>query len=197
MRGFPIRTSSDHGSFANSPRLIAGYNVLLRLLVPRHPPCALINLTTKIIQKRCSRPLCSSQATTGTSTLTPAPTHTPALTHRRVGGSSERYQPAATRTHPTPSGATCVRSDPERTTFRLFPQDPTACPADPSPATNRSHPEPEGPDVLGRHQLESRPQSMFHPRAPSPTRSAGTTGLDTSSHPMTGRPGARCSLERR
>ena len=47
MRGFPIRTSSDHGSFANSPRLIAGYHVLLRLLVPRHPPCALKNLTTK------------------------------------------------------------------------------------------------------------------------------------------------------
>ena len=142
MRGFPIRTSSDHGSFANSPRLIAGYNVLLRLLVPRHPPCALINLTTKIIQKRCSRPLCSSQATTGTSTLTPAPTHTPALAHQCVGGSSERYQPAATRTRPTPSGVMRVRSDPDETTFRLFPQDPTACPADPSPAANRSHPEP-------------------------------------------------------
>jgi hypothetical protein len=142
VRGFPIRTSSDHGSFANSPRLIAGYNVLLRLLVPRHPPCALINLTTKIIQKRCSRPLCSSQATTGTSTLTPAPTHTTALAPHGVGGSSERYQPAATRTHPTPSGADRVRSDPDETTFRLFPQDPTACPADPSPAANRSHPEP-------------------------------------------------------
>ena len=142
MRGFPIRTSSDHGSFANSPRLIAGYNVLLRLLVPRHPPCALINLTTKIIQKRCSRPLCSSQATTGTSTLTPAPTHTPALAHQCVGGSTERYQPAATRAPPPPAGEDATRSDPERTTFRLFPQDPTACPANPSPATIRSHPEP-------------------------------------------------------
>ena len=136
MRGFPIRTSSDHGSFANSPRLIAGYNVLLRLLVPRHPPCALINLTTKIIQ-RCSRPLCSSQATTGTSTLTPAPTHTPALAHQCVGGSSERYQPAATRAPPPPTGEDKTRSDPERTTFRLFPQDPTACQADP-PFTRRT-----------------------------------------------------------
>jgi hypothetical protein len=199
VRGFPIRTSSDHGSFANSPRLIAGYNVLLRLLVPRHPPCALINLTTKIIQKRCSRPLCSSQATTGTSTLTPAPTHhtRPVPGFRAMGGSTERYQPAATRAPPPPTGSDATRSDPDETTFRLFPQDPTACPANPSPAANRSHPEPEGPDVLGRHQLESRPQSMFHPRAPSPTRSAGTTGLDTTSHPMTGRPDARCSLERR
>ena len=40
-RGFPIRTPSDHRSFTNSPRLIAGYHVLHRLLMPRHPPCAL------------------------------------------------------------------------------------------------------------------------------------------------------------
>ena len=43
--GFPIRKSSDHSLVADSPRLIAGSNVLHRLLVPRHPPCALINLT--------------------------------------------------------------------------------------------------------------------------------------------------------
>ncbi len=41
--GFPIRTPSDHSSFANSPRPIAGYNVLLRLPTPRHPPSALKN----------------------------------------------------------------------------------------------------------------------------------------------------------
>ena len=40
-RGSPIRTPSDHSSFTNSPRLIAGYRVLHRLLMPRHPPCAL------------------------------------------------------------------------------------------------------------------------------------------------------------
>ena len=40
-RGFPIRTPSDHRSFINSPRLIADYRVLHRLLMPRHPPCAL------------------------------------------------------------------------------------------------------------------------------------------------------------
>ena len=41
QRGFPIRTPSDHSSFTNSPRLIADYRVLHRLLMPRHPPCAL------------------------------------------------------------------------------------------------------------------------------------------------------------
>src|SRR5262249_45540689 len=44
--GCPIRKSSDHSLVADSPRLIAGSYVLLRLLVPRHSPCALINLAT-------------------------------------------------------------------------------------------------------------------------------------------------------
>ena len=60
--GFPIRKSSDHSLVASFPRLIAGSYVLHRLLVPRHPPCALTNLATKF---RCSRPLCSSQETGG------------------------------------------------------------------------------------------------------------------------------------
>jgi hypothetical protein len=33
----------------SSPRLFAASHVLHRLLVPRHPPCALINLTTKML----------------------------------------------------------------------------------------------------------------------------------------------------
>ena len=65
--GFPIRKSSNHSSVANSSRLIAGSYVLHRLLVPRHPPCALTNFHNtlhKIAQiQRCSRPLYSSQAT--------------------------------------------------------------------------------------------------------------------------------------
>ena len=40
-RGSPIRTSSDHSPFIGSPRLIADFHVLHRLLMPRHPPCAL------------------------------------------------------------------------------------------------------------------------------------------------------------
>jgi hypothetical protein len=44
--GFPIRKSSDQSLVTDSPRLIAGSYVLHRLLVPRHPPCALINLAT-------------------------------------------------------------------------------------------------------------------------------------------------------
>src|SRR3954469_25876167 len=46
VRGSPIRTSSDQRSVDSSPRLIAASYVLHRLLVPRHPPCALNNLAT-------------------------------------------------------------------------------------------------------------------------------------------------------
>ena len=44
--GFPIRKSPDRSLVADSPGLIAGSYVLLRLLVPRHSPCALISLAT-------------------------------------------------------------------------------------------------------------------------------------------------------
>ena len=54
FQGFPIRKSTDQSLFTNSPWLIAGYNVLLRLLVPRHPPIALSSLLNL---QRCSRPL--------------------------------------------------------------------------------------------------------------------------------------------
>jgi hypothetical protein len=47
--GYPIRTPSDHSSVDNSPRTIAVSHVLHRPLVPRHPPCALHNLATKML----------------------------------------------------------------------------------------------------------------------------------------------------
>src|SRR3954467_9783109 len=45
--GSPIRTPSDPSSVDSSPRPIAASHVLHRLLVPRHPPSALDNLTTE------------------------------------------------------------------------------------------------------------------------------------------------------
>jgi hypothetical protein len=46
--GFPIRASAGQWLFSASPRLIAAVHALLRLLVPRHPPCAL-NILTVIL----------------------------------------------------------------------------------------------------------------------------------------------------
>ena len=43
--GFPIRESTDHRLFSAYPWLIAAVHALHRLLVPRHPPCALPILT--------------------------------------------------------------------------------------------------------------------------------------------------------
>jgi hypothetical protein len=47
--GYPIRTPSDLSSVDSSPRTIAASHVLHRPLMPRHPPCALNNLTTKML----------------------------------------------------------------------------------------------------------------------------------------------------
>src|SRR5471030_513799 len=51
--GFPIRKSTDHSLVIDSPWLIADSYVLLRFLVPRHPPCALKNLTHKDARVHC------------------------------------------------------------------------------------------------------------------------------------------------
>ena len=50
--GFPIRKSPDQRSFSSSPRLIAAIHVLHRLLVPRHPPCALVLLISPNSSKK-------------------------------------------------------------------------------------------------------------------------------------------------
>ena len=43
--GFPHSDISGSTGICPSPKLFAAYHVLHRLLVPRHPPCALLRLT--------------------------------------------------------------------------------------------------------------------------------------------------------
>jgi hypothetical protein len=107
--GFPIRKSPDRRLVADSPGLIAGSYVLHRLLVPRHPPCALNNLATtlQITCKRCSRPLCSSQDTDR---------HQPRTPHPRETGTS----PAKEGT-PVPSGPNSVPGHPGKPARRSSP----------------------------------------------------------------------------
>ena len=98
--GCPIRKSSDRCLVTDSPRLIAGSYVLLRLLVPRHSPCALINLAT----------------------TDDARVHCAVLKIRAVP------DPLRGKTKKAPvlaEGWPPVRSAPSRP----FPQDPTACSA--------------------------------------------------------------------
>ena len=46
--GFPHSDICGSGDICSSPQLFAAYHVFLRLLVPRHPPCALFCLTSSI-----------------------------------------------------------------------------------------------------------------------------------------------------
>ena len=55
LTGFPHSEICGSLDICSSPQLIAAYHVFLRLLVPRHPPCALISLTTILRQKNFSR----------------------------------------------------------------------------------------------------------------------------------------------
>ena len=48
QRGFPHSEIPGSMPACGSPRLIAACHVLLRLLLPRHPPCALSSLTIKL-----------------------------------------------------------------------------------------------------------------------------------------------------
>ena len=45
LSGFPHSDISGSSDICSSPKLFAAYHVFHRLLVPRHPPCALISLT--------------------------------------------------------------------------------------------------------------------------------------------------------
>src|SRR3954470_5974755 len=81
--GFPIRKSADQSLFSDSPRLIAAVHVLHRLLVPRHPPCALVLLSSRRTSSREHQlPLCSFQGTRGQ--LARPPERRPARLH--LGG---------------------------------------------------------------------------------------------------------------
>ena len=47
LRGFPHSDICGSWNICFSPQLFAAYHVFRRLLVPRHPPCALISLTCR------------------------------------------------------------------------------------------------------------------------------------------------------
>ena len=54
--GFPHSEIPGSMPACGSPRLIAACHVLLRLRLPRHPPCALSSLTTKFTRRAGLRP---------------------------------------------------------------------------------------------------------------------------------------------
>ena len=65
LGGFPHSDIPGSMSTCDSPRRFGAYPVLLRLLVPRHSPYALNNLTSKIVICNYFCLLCSFQGTSG------------------------------------------------------------------------------------------------------------------------------------
>ena len=51
--GFPHSDISGSSDICSSPKLFAAYHVFHRLLVPRHPPCALSSITNRCRKRFC------------------------------------------------------------------------------------------------------------------------------------------------
>src|SRR5262249_9202202 len=60
LRGFSHSEISGSKPVSGSPKLIAASHVLLRLLLPRHPPCALSSLTIKLTRPTAVSPSINS-----------------------------------------------------------------------------------------------------------------------------------------
>ena len=130
MPGFPIRTPSDHSSVDSSPRTIAASHVLHRLLMPRHPPCALDNLTNtpaNITKKQFKQNCCWKNSNREQD----ARVHCTILNdHTDHPDPRPRREPAMTapeKTHPHPQQTRpAIKAGPTpRRRGRLSSQDPT------------------------------------------------------------------------
>ena len=92
--GFPIRTSWDQSSVINSPRLIADSHVLHRLLMPRHPPCALKNLATQKphnMQNMSCKMLASTMQFSNNNPITTTHTHPTGQTLPMAGNNQKQH----------------------------------------------------------------------------------------------------------
>ena len=117
--GFPIRTPSDRRVLARSPRLIAGSCVLLRLLLPRHPPCALCSLTPIVFVSFPTRrlPIHSDSRCERTGTKS-VPENQTAVTRPLA---STFGVPDAEASEWTPKGGDPATGSPTATLLRLHP----------------------------------------------------------------------------
>ena len=119
IQGFPIRTSPDHSSFTNSPGLIAGYNVLHRLLVPRHPPIALSSLSHNKQQNHKTKMLASTmQFSTTTRDTHHTPTHAATAFAHPGNHTSRRDTPEPQQRAPPQTVTTANIPQQEHTTVR-------------------------------------------------------------------------------
>ena len=122
MPGSPIRTPPDHSSVDSSPGPIAASHVLHRLLVPRHPPCALKHLHTQQTTHETSLQDARIHYPVHKHPTNPKPTttthQTPTPQDRSDGGMRPGLHPAQKTTKPAhkagllPSGPNSVPNPP-------------------------------------------------------------------------------------
>src|SRR5690349_15692777 len=143
--GFPIRKSSDHSLVIDSPRLIADSYVLLRFLVPRHPPCALKNLSHKDARVHCV--VLKKRAAPHQAPRLPPATASSGSTES--GGASQPVTGPKVKLAPEPSGPNNVSS------------------ASPHPVRSTARPTEAGTSLYLRHESVSAPtnrcSTLEHP----------------------------------
>src|SRR3954465_317733 len=100
--GFPIRTSPDQSLVSGSPTLFAATHVLLRLLSPRHPSCALCSL---VISLHCHFTFSRRPGSSAAPWLTEArrTTHTCLLAHMQLSKSGPEL-PGLSKSDSKPTG---------------------------------------------------------------------------------------------
>lgn len=150
IQGFPIRKSTDQSSFTSSPWLIAGYNVLHRLLVPRHPPIALSSLSKN--HYKDARVHCEVLKIRAG----PAPPNT------KQGAQEQPVRnQRALQKQPTP-------------------QDPTTCFKEKTIHQPAFHTQPKKNQAVLTNQQTTNPKSMFHKPVAHPARntSPGTRHMN-------------------
>ena len=134
-RGFPIRTPWDHSPVIDSPRLIADSYVLLRLLMPRHPPCALKNLTTKDQGVIFERTMKTTPHTSHTQRAQPEQRHRSRFIFLEIASYKRCSRPLCssqtTTPYHTPHTLTCVPGAARK------------------PETNKPTPQPRTPPTVG------------------------------------------------
>ena len=170
MPGFPIRTPSDHSSVGSSPRLIAASHVLHRLLMPRHSPHALNNLTPqKDARNHCT---VLKHHTTNHPQPTP-PNPTPKQCRRYSATGWPRHQDH-TPNPPQPAGwTTRVASGPNSVPTEHHPTSPP--PKAAHPTTTRSTPTNKRPTTMVTSRVP-----RFHEQPPPDDIRAGQSDPPTN-----------------
>lgn len=168
VRGSPIRKSWPQRPVIDSTRLIADSHVLHRLLMPRHPPCALKNFNTKQSSQKLSYKTINKITTNKTQTP-----HTPrtgthsssCLQDARVHYTVPKQQPR-TPNHSTP------HTSPKRTSQDTVPADTGQTPKHQAP----NHQTPQR-DQAARRLVASKPNSAPNIiyRITRPMRPSNTT----------------------